>query len=146
MKFEEKISGTKVTDFNIKPLFDSQFISLQDVIDKDLSQRTMNWILDTLRFHRGERNEENKDVCIWWGTIDFDTNYKLAVLENYPEYEKEFVKYFGENWMNHYIRFNHQTFRKGGFTSCPPSRPADLSAFCTKGLNIFRQNYHLTFS
>ena len=107
MKFEEKISGTKVTDFDIQPLFDSQFLSLQDVIDKDLSQRTMNWILDTLRFHRGIRNEENKGECIWWGTIDFDTNYKLAVLENYPEYEKEFIEYFGEHWMNQYIRFNH---------------------------------------
>ena len=65
MKFEEKISGTKVTDFNIKPLFSSQFVSLQYVMDKDLSQRTMDWILDNLRFHRGERTEENKGEYIW---------------------------------------------------------------------------------
>lgn len=107
MKFEPKISGTKVTDFDIKPLFSSQFISLQDAIDKDLSQDTMNWILDNLRFHRGERTEENKGKCIWWAIIDFDTDYKLAVLENYPHYKEEFRKYFGEGWMNHYIRFNH---------------------------------------
>lgn len=107
MKFEQKISGTKVTDFEIKPLFSLQFISLQEVMEKDLSQRTMNWILDHLRFYRGERTEENKDECIWWTAIDFDTDLKLSVMENYPNYEKEFVEYFGENWMNHYIRFNH---------------------------------------
>ena len=107
MKFEEKISGTKVTDFDIKPLFSSQFISLQYAMDKDLSQRTMDWILDNIRFHRGERTEENKGECIWWATIDFDTGLKLSVLENHPEYEKEFIEYFGEHWMNHYIRFNH---------------------------------------
>lgn len=107
MKFEPKISGTKVTDFDIKPLFSSQFVSLQDVMDKDLSQRTMNWILDNARFYRGERTEENKGKCIWWTTLDFDTGLKLAVLEHYPNYEKEFIEYFGENWMNHYIRFNH---------------------------------------
>ena len=107
MKFEEKISGTKVTDFEIDSLFSSQFISLEEVMEKDLSQRTMNWILDHLRFYRGERTEENKDECIWWTTIDFDTDLKLSVMENYPEYEKEFTDYFGENWMNYYIRFNH---------------------------------------
>ena len=107
MKFEPKISGTKVTEFNIKFLFDSEFISLQEVMKKDLSQRTMDWILDNLRFHRGERTEENKGKCIWWTIIDFDTNLKLAVLENYPNYEEEFINYFGENWINHYIRFNH---------------------------------------
>lgn len=107
MKFEEKISGTKVTDFGISPLFSSQFISLQDVMDKDLSQRTMDWILDNLRFHRGERTEENEGECIWWAIIDFDTDLKLSVLENHPKYEKEFIEYFGEHWMNHYIRFNH---------------------------------------
>ena len=107
MKFEEKMSGTKVTDFEIKPLFSSQFISLQEVMEKDLSQRTMNWILDHLRFYRGERTEENKGQCIWWTTIDFDTDLKLSVMENYPEYEKEFIDYFGASWMDYYIRFNH---------------------------------------
>ena len=34
MKFEEKISGTKVTDFEINSLFSSQFISLQEVMEK----------------------------------------------------------------------------------------------------------------
>lgn len=107
MKFEPKISGTKVTDFEIKPLFNSQFVSLQEVIGKDLSQRTMDWILDNLRFHRGQRTEENKGECIWWAVMDYDTEYKLAVLENYPEYEEEFRQYFGEEWMKYYIRFNH---------------------------------------
>lgn len=109
MVFEPKISGVTVRNFDIKPLFNSNIFSINDVINKDLSQKTMNFILDSLRFYRGERIEENKDECIWWTSIDMDTNYKLAVLEKpeYEEYRREFIEYFGENWMNHYIRFNH---------------------------------------
>ena len=105
MKFEPKISGTKVTDFEVNFLFHSQIISLQDVLELDLSQRTMDWILDNLRFHRGVR--EDKNECIWWAILDFDTNLKLSILENHPEYEKELKDYFGDEWMKYYIRFNH---------------------------------------
>ena len=107
MQFESKISGTKVTGFEIIPIFTSQFVSLADVIALDLKQETMDYILDTLRFSRGERTEENKGECIWYCIMDWDTIYKLSVLENYPEYAEEFEDYFGNNWMNHYIRFNH---------------------------------------
>jgi hypothetical protein len=105
MKFEPKLSGTKVTDFNIEPIFDSQFICLEDLVKMDLKQETMNWLLDTLRFSRGIR--EKKDDKIWWATIDWDSIYKLSCLENYPEYVKEFEEYFGEEWLEYYIRFNH---------------------------------------
>ena len=105
MKFEPKISGTKVTDFDIKPIFDSQFICLEDLVKMDLSQKTMDWLLDTLRFSRGDR--VNEDDKIWWAIIDWDSIYKLSIIENYPEYEKELLEYFGESWLNHYIRFNH---------------------------------------
>lgn len=100
MKFTSKISGVRVDDFNITPLFESQFITLNDCISKVTRQETMNWILDTLRFTKGNNGN-------WYATIDFDTNFKLAVMENYPEYERELVDYFGENWMNVYIRFGH---------------------------------------
>ena len=42
-----------------------------------------------------------------YAILDFDTIFKLSVMENYPEYEKEFIDYFGEKWIKHYIRFNH---------------------------------------
>lgn len=105
MKFEPKLSGTKVTDFNIEPIFNSQFICLEDLIKMDLKQETMNWLLDTLRFSRGAREKE--DDKIWWATIDWDSVYKLSCLENYPDYVKEFEEYFGEEWLKYYIRFNH---------------------------------------
>ncbi len=100
MRFVPCISGTRVMDFNITPIFNKQIISLADVIAKVKRQETMNWLLDTLRFTKG--NDGN-----WYATIDYDTNYKLSILEDYPEYERELVGYFGENWMKQYIRFNH---------------------------------------
>lgn len=100
MKFEQKISGTKVTEFNIKSLFNTQIISLKDCMEKIHRQETMDFILDTFRFSLCTDGE-------WRAIIDFDTDYKLAVMENYPEYEKEFIDYFGKAWLKHYIRFNH---------------------------------------
>ena len=108
MKFEKKMSGTSVK-CDIKPLFNCGIISLKDVMEKDLSQEGMNFILDTIRFYRGERTDENGSECIWWATIDYDTRCKLAVLEKteYEKYKREFIEYFGGNWIKHYIRFNH---------------------------------------
>lgn len=100
MKFEEKMSGTKVTDFDITPIFCSQIITLAECLNVIHRQESMNWILDTLRFTKGTDN-------VWYAVIDWDSDMKLAVLENYPEYEQEFINYFGDNWMKHYIRFNH---------------------------------------
>ena len=103
MKFEGKISGTMVTEFEITPIFKKQFILLSEVIATVHRQETMDWILDTLRFTKCNEKYPNE----WFCTMDYDTIYKLSVLEKYPEYEEEFINYFGENWMSHYIRFNH---------------------------------------
>ena len=104
MTFEPKLSGTKVTGFKIKPIFDNQFVSLDTVIATVHKQETMNWILDKLRFTKGDVIDGRQT---WWCIMDWDTIYAMSVLENYPEYEKEFVDRFGEKWYNHYIRFNH---------------------------------------
>lgn len=101
MKFETKMSGTRVTDFSIKEIFDSQYITLTECLEKIHRQETMNYLLDTFRFTLSD------DGKIWFAIIDWDTNYKIAILEKYPEYEKEMIDYFGDNWLNHYIRFNH---------------------------------------
>lgn len=103
MQFEPKISGTRVSDFEITPIFDSQFIWLSEAMEKIQRQEAMNFLLDEFRFTKGCA-EKSHD---WVAVIDFDTIYKLSVLENYPEYEKEFLDYFGESWLKHYIRFNH---------------------------------------
>ncbi len=100
MTFTEKISGTRVDDYEITPIFSGQFVSLTDVIAVVKKQETMNWILDNLRFTKGR--DEN-----WYTSIDWDTILKLSILENYPEYEKELIQYFGLNWLKHYIRFSH---------------------------------------
>lgn len=103
MKFEPKMSGTAVTDFEIAPIFDSQFIWLSDVMAKIQNQDAMNFILDTFRFSKG-REEKDHD---WCAILDWDSIFKISCLENYPEYTKEFIEYFGEGWLKHYIRFNH---------------------------------------
>ena len=108
IKFTEKMSGTSV-NIHVEPLFGYCLVSLEEVMNAELSQNVMNFILDNLRFYRGERTAENSGECIWWAIIDHDTNCKLAVAEKeeYADYKREFMEYFGENWMKHYIRFSH---------------------------------------
>ena len=102
MKFESKISGTKVTEFgDIDMIFDSEFITLQQVMERVTNQEVANWILDTLRFTISETTGN------WFATIDYDTIYKLSIMQNHPDKAEELKAYFGENWMKHYIRFNH---------------------------------------
>ena len=103
MKFEPKISGTRVEDFNIKPIFSEQIILLSDAMKTIKRQKTMDFLLDTFRFSKCNENYPNE----WYAILDFDTIFKLSVMENYPNYEKEFIDYFGDKWYNHYIRFNH---------------------------------------
>jgi len=106
IKFDPKISGTRVTGTEIDEvmhniIFASQFISLKDCTRKIRRQESMNWLLDTLRFSKGEYAGD------WCAIIDWDSNAKITVLEKYPEAKKQFIEYFGENWMELYIRFNH---------------------------------------
>ena len=101
MKFESKISGTKVTDYRIKKiLFSSELISLDECIKKIKRQETMDFLLDTFRFNIGEGGK-------WYAIINYDTILKASILEYYPEYEKEMKEYFGDDWLKFYIRFNH---------------------------------------
>ena len=100
MTFITKMSGTRVEDYDIIPIFDTGYITLKQVMSKVQRQEVMDWILDNIHFIKG--TDDN-----WIATLDWDTILKLSVLENYPEYEKEFKEHFGDNWINHYIRFNH---------------------------------------
>ena len=103
MKFEPKMSGVRVTDYEIKSIFNHNFVWLSEIMEKIHRQETMDFILDTFRFYKGEEEKAND----WVGIFDGDSLKKIAILENYPQYEKEMIDYFGENWLKHYIRFNH---------------------------------------
>lgn len=100
MKFINKISGTAVEDFDIQTIFNSQVVSLKDAMKKLKRQESMNYLLDNFRFSLCKDGE-------WRAVIAYDDDYKFGVLEHHPEYEKELKEYFGENWLNHYIRFGH---------------------------------------
>lgn len=103
MKFEPKISGTTVTDFNVKPIFDSQVVWLSELIEKIQTQKAMDYILDTFRFTKGCEEKSND----WVAVLNWDSIMKISILETSPETEKELENYFGEDWLKYYIRFNH---------------------------------------
>lgn len=103
MNFEPKLSGTKVTDFKITPIFGSQIVWLSECMEKIQSQEAMNFLLDEFRFTKGQC-ERSHD---WAAVLDWDTILKISILENYPDYEKELKDHFGDSWLKHYIRFNH---------------------------------------
>ena len=103
MIFEAKISGTKVTGFDITPIFNKQLILLSEVQKTITQQKTMDFLLDNFRFTKCNENYPGE----WYAIIDADTDCKLAIMENYPNYEQEMIAYFGEKWFKHYIRFNH---------------------------------------
>lgn len=99
MTFEPKMSGIRVTDYDIKPIFTNGTISLADINEKITKQETMNWILDNMRFLKSDGG--------WCAFLDNDTILKITILEKYPDYEQEMINKIGDNWINHYIRFNH---------------------------------------
>lgn len=103
MKFESKISGTKVTEFKTKPIFNSQLIWLSEVMEKIQNQEAMDFILDTFRFIKGCEVKSHD----WCAILDWDSIMKISILENSPEEVEELKNYFGESWLKHYIRFNH---------------------------------------
>jgi hypothetical protein len=103
MKFEPKISGTKVTDFNITPIFRDQFVWMSEIMEKIQRQDTLDFILDTYRFYKGQEEKRNDLVTI----LDYDTILKISIMEHYPQYEQELKEYFGDDWFKYYIRFNH---------------------------------------
>ena len=105
LKFEEKISGTMVTGFEAQCLFPDQFITLDQVLETVKTQEAMNWILDNIRFTKGTVKEDG--TFKWFATLDYDTMFKLDIIENHPDELAQLKEYFGENWMAYYIRFNH---------------------------------------
>ena len=104
MIFEPKISGTRVRDFEINCPITGQFHFLSNLLKTIKRQETMDFILDEFRFTKCSNPDYEGE---WYAIFDGDTLYKIGILENHPNYEKEMIEYFGENWLQHYIRFNH---------------------------------------
>lgn len=101
MKFEYKMSGIEITDFEIIPIFKDNFITLKDCIKTIKRQKTMDFILKTFHFYGGISEES------WTAVVSRDDIYKISILENYPNYEEELSNRFGEEWLSYYLRFNH---------------------------------------
>lgn len=101
MKIEQKMSGWRITDYEIDksklPFKTLPFITLDEC--QKLSQRSMDFILKDYYFEKGD--------TAWWATLATDDVYKIAILEAYSQYEKELNDYFGERWLDYYLRFNH---------------------------------------
>lgn len=101
MNIENKISGWKITGFETKPIFDSQILSLEECMKTIKKQETMNFILDTFRFIKGMKEGD------WFALIDRDTIMKISIMETNSKEEEQLKQYFGENWIENYLRFNH---------------------------------------
>ena len=99
MKLTNCISGIRVEDFDIDPVFESWFITLDQVTARIHTQKAMDYILDKFRFSAGRD-------C-WFITINHDEIYKISIMERHPDLDKELTEKVGENWPDYYLRFNH---------------------------------------
>lgn len=94
MKIESKISGWAITDIdNIKPV--ETCLSKKQVMEMPEEVRTAI-----------ERDYYHYNSLIY-AHLGMDDAYKLAIYLNYPEELKELKEWFGENWYQYYLRFNH---------------------------------------
>lgn len=103
MTITSKISGWSISDFDITRIFNSQFVWLSEAMATIKTQKAMDFLLDTFRFTRGCEERSND----WCAILDYDTIYKLSIMEKYPELEQELIERFGEKWADYYLRFGH---------------------------------------
>jgi len=107
MKFEPKISGVRVTDYGkikVFPHLLDQIVTLHD-INNLTNKRAVQFILDT--YNMVSLNAEHANGASWGAIMSYDDILKVSILENHPDLEAELQDYFGDNWLQHYIRFNH---------------------------------------
>jgi len=103
LTFESKISGTRVDGYEGRGYFHGQIALLSKAM-KLKSQAAMDYLLDKFRFSRIESGEHEGD---WVAVIGYDDDYKINILENYPEVAEQLEEYFGKDWVKCYIRFGH---------------------------------------
>lgn len=103
LQVTSKMSGWKIDGYkHIELMFNSEIVSLKECMEKVQNQETMDYILDNFRFY-----QSTVDKTKWLTTMDYNTLYKITILDRYPE-EKEFLEErFGKKWLNMYLRFGH---------------------------------------
>lgn len=107
MNFEPKISGTSVTDFGeIKRIhtIHGEIVSLSS-LDALTNGEALKWVLDNYNFW--SLNPEYAEGAHWGAVMSHDDILKVSIMENHPDKAEELRAHFGDNWMNHYIRFGH---------------------------------------
>lgn len=115
MKIETKMSGWSITDIDDIELVTHRFISFGEM--NFMKPKTIKWILDNYEFHTGDTDEHFCETFKLpkeyigkktYGTFPtLDDEYKITIMEKYPEYEEQLTKAFGENWADYYLRFGH---------------------------------------
>ncbi len=107
MKFESKISGTRVTNYGkikVFPHLLDQIVTLHD-INNLTDKRAVQFILNT--YNMVSLNADHANGANWGAIMSYDDILKVSILENHPDLEAELRDHFGDNWLQHYIRFNH---------------------------------------
>lgn len=107
MNFEPKISGTTVTDFgDIKriPSICGEIVTLKH-INTLKNEDAVNWIFE--HYDLWALNPEKTEGANWGAVMSRDDILKVSIMENHPDKAEELRAYFGDNWMEHYIRFGH---------------------------------------
>ena len=107
MKFEPKISGTTVTDFGeikTSPAICGDIVTLKH-INTLKNADAVNWIFE--HYDMWSLNPDKADGANWGAVMKYDDILKVSILENHPDKAEELRAHFGDNWMNHYIRFGH---------------------------------------
>lgn len=104
MKIEPKMSGWTITEYSIDvsklPFKEFPYLIYLDECLKLNNEKSMEYILENATFVKSSEGR-------WGSLFGNDGIMKIAILEFYPEYEAQLIEYFGEDWVNYYLRFNH---------------------------------------
>ena len=104
MKIEPKMSGWTITEYSIDvsklPFKEFPYLIYLDECLKLNNEKSMEYILENATFVKSSEGR-------WGSLFGNDGIMKIAILEFYPEYEAQLTEYFGEDWVNYYLRFNH---------------------------------------
>lgn len=104
LEFEGLMSGIRVLNYEeIKPISEQIETCWSYTISyKDLAQLTpkgAKYIMQHYNFYGNDTN--------FVTSFSPDEDYIIGIINNYPEYEEQLIKRFGEKWHNYYLRFGH---------------------------------------
>lgn len=100
LNIERKISGWQITNFKIEPVC-CELLGIK----KAKTLKAWEWLEKTYNFPEVKNDKGETEGKYAW--LEHDDIYKIAIMENYPEYEKQLTEYFGKEWLRYYLRFDH---------------------------------------